>query len=101
MRIGQIIGRVTLSDHDPAYRGGRYLITQPLSRAQLAGKQAMEDLPQASTLVVYDNLGAGRGDIIAFSEGAEATAPFDSPIPIDAYCCALIDRIHYKPKDEV
>ena len=98
MRLGQIIGRVTLSDQDPAYKGGRFLLTQPLSREQLAGKAQPLPLPKASSLVVYDNLGAGIGDVTAFPEGAEATAPFKAPIPIDAYCCALIDRIHYKPQ---
>lgn len=96
MRLGQIVGRVTLSEQDPAYKGGRFLITHPLSREQMAGGAKLLPLPKANSLVVYDNLGAGVGDIIAFSEGAEATAPFESPIPIDAYCCALIDRIHFK-----
>lgn len=97
MKMGRVIGRVILSDYDEAYRGGRFLLTLPLSREQMAGTQSMDELPKGSSLVVYDNLGAGRDDIIAFSEGAEATAPFEAPIPIDAYCCALIDRIHYKP----
>jgi microcompartment protein CcmK/EutM len=46
---------------------------------------------------VFDNIGAGEGDIIGFSEGAEATAPFASPIPIDALCIAIFDRIDYTP----
>ncbi len=96
MRLGQIVGRVTLSGQDPAYRGGRFLLVHPLSREQISGAAPMLPLPKASALVVYDSLGAGVGDTIAFSEGAEATAPFEAPIPIDAYCCALIDRIHFK-----
>lgn len=99
MRVGQVIGRVTLSQQDPAYKGGRFLLTQPLSRPQLAGKEEMLPLSVANSLVVYDNLGAGVGDVISFSEGAEATAPFESPIPIDAFNCALIDRIHFQSKD--
>ncbi|MDQ8204639.1 EutN/CcmL family microcompartment protein [Pelagicoccus sp. SDUM812003] len=97
--MGQVIGRVTLCAQDAAYKGGRFLMVQPLNREQLAKTAGLLPLAKASSLVVYDNLGAGRGDVIAFSEGAEATAPFENPIPIDAYCCALIDRIHYKPND--
>jgi len=99
MRIGQVVGRVTLSSADAAYRGGRFLLAQPLSREQVSGADSLDALPRASSLVVYDSLGAGAKDVIAFSEGAEATAPFEYPIPVDAYCCALIDRIHHKKQD--
>ena len=96
MKFGQVVGRVTLSVQDPAYRGGRFLIVHPLSDTQMEGSAALTPLPKANSLVVYDALGAGQQDVIAFSEGAEATAPFEAPIPIDAYCCAIIDRINYK-----
>jgi microcompartment protein CcmK/EutM len=49
-------------------------------------------------VVVYDSIGGGRGDTIGFIEGAEATAPFDQPTPIDAINAALIDNIFYQPK---
>ena len=49
------------------------------------------------SLVVYDDLGGGVGQTIGFIEGAEATAPFDEPTPIDAINAALIDEIFYSP----
>lgn len=52
--------------------------------------------PQPS-LVVYDNLGAGTGDVIGYIEGREAASPFDPPIPIDAICAAIIDQINFEP----
>lgn len=96
MRIGQVIGRVTLSKQDPAYTGGRWLMVSPLDHGQLKSGD-YSGLSDAFSCVVYDNLGAGQGDLIGFVEGAEATAPFDSPIPIDAINCALLDRIDYQP----
>ena len=96
MRLGHVIGKVTLSRQDPAFRGARFLLVQPLSKAQYAGG-AMEPLAPGSSLVVYDNLGAGTGHIIGFTEGSEATAPFDQPTPVDAYSAALIDQIFYTP----
>jgi len=48
-----------------------------------------------STLVIYDKMGAGVGDIVGFVEGAEATAPFEDPIPIDAISLAIFDTISY------
>ena len=96
MRLGHVIGRVTLSQQDPAYKGGRFLLVQPFSKEQFAGAP-MLPLAKGSSLVVYDNLGAGGGHVIAFTEGAEATAPFDQPTPVDAFNAALIDQVFYTP----
>ena len=42
--------------------------------------------PTADPLVVWDELGAGNGSLIALSEGAEAAQPFRPDIkPVDAY----------------
>jgi ethanolamine utilization protein EutN len=96
MRLGTVIGRVTLTLKEPAYTGGRLLIVQPLSRAQFAGAPAMPLAPGAS-LVVYDELGAGDGSIVGFTEGAEAAQPFAGPTPVDAYVACIVTRINYEP----
>jgi carbon dioxide concentrating mechanism protein CcmL len=96
MRLGHVIGRVTLSQQDPAYTGGRFLVVAPMSREQFAGAPLVP-LAKASSLVVFDNLGAGPGAIVGFVEGAEATAPFEKPMPIDAFNAAIVDAIHYHP----
>jgi carbon dioxide concentrating mechanism protein CcmL len=96
MRLGHVIGKVTLSQQDPAYKGGRFLLVQPLDKAKYQGAE-MTPLAKGLSLVVYDNLGAGQGHIIGFTEGAEATAPFDNPTPVDAFNAALIDQIFYNP----
>jgi microcompartment protein CcmK/EutM len=57
----------------------------------------MTGMSKDPSLVVYDALGGGVGDTIGFEEGAEATAPFDKPTPIDAICAALVDEIYYNP----
>lgn len=96
MRLGHVIGRVTLSQWDPAYKGARFLLVQPFTRAEFAGK-GPTPLAAGSSVVVYDNLGAGVGHVIGFTEGAEATAPFDTPTPVDAFNAAIIDEIFYTP----
>ncbi len=96
MRLGHVIGRVTLSKQDPAYKGGRFLMVQPFDREKFGGAP-MEPLAPGSSLVVYDNLGAGPGHVIGYIEGAEATAPFSEPTPVDAFNAALIDKIFYTP----
>ena len=96
MRLGTVIGRVTLSLKEPVYSGSRLLIVQPFSRAQFAGAAAVP-LAKGSSLVVYDELGAGEGCIVGFTEGAEATQPFDGPAPVDAYVACIVETVNYEP----
>lgn len=96
MRLGHVIGRVVLSQQDPAYTGGRFLLVQPLGKEQFKGA-GITPLAKGNSLVVYDSLGAGVGNVIGFTEGAEATAPFDNPTPVDAYSAAIVDEIFYHP----
>jgi len=96
MRLGHVIGRVTLARQDPSYRGGRFLLVQPLSKEGFKGA-AMSPLAKGNSLVVYDSLGAGVGHIVGYTEGSEAAMPFDQPTPVDAYNAAIIDQIFYTP----
>jgi microcompartment protein CcmK/EutM len=96
MRLGHVIGRVTLSQQDPSYKGGRFLLVQPFAKEQFKGS-AMTPLAAGNSLVVYDNLGAGVRHVVGFVEGAEASAPFAQPTPVDAYNAALIDTVFYLP----
>ncbi len=89
MRIAEVIGTVTLSRVHPSLVGARWLIGVPFSL-----KALKEDKPDGEDLVILDNLGAGPGSRIAFSEGGEAAAPFlPDKKPVDAYCACLLDQI--------
>ncbi|MBN2234309.1 MAG: ethanolamine utilization protein EutN [Opitutales bacterium] len=94
MRFGKVIGRVVLSQHDSSLRSGRWLLVAPMGRREFAdlSKAGMGDEP---SLVVYDNLGAGEGDIIGFTEGGEAMLPFDPPMPVDATNAVIVDQIQF------
>lgn len=96
MRLGTVIGRVTLTQAEPVYQGGCLLIVQPLSRAQFAGAPGTP-LAAGSSLVVYDQLGAGQGAVIGFTEGAEAAQPFPGDAPVDAYAACIVDQLDYRP----
>ena len=91
MRMGTVIGRVTLSVRSQKYVGERLLLTLPWKTDTLSGVQKYDP-----AIVVYDQLGAGVGQQIAISEGREAACPFPKPTPVDAYCAALVDEIFYK-----
>jgi ethanolamine utilization protein EutN len=92
MRIAEVIGRVTLSRFHPSLRGGRFVLARAMPLEALRdGSPA-----RGEELVIYDNLGAGRGAIIGVSEGREAANPFGkTATPIDAYCACLIDRLSF------
>jgi ethanolamine utilization protein EutN len=90
MRIGEVIGTVTLNRAHPALAHARFKLAVPLSLENLAGSS--ED--RAEAIVVYDALGAGHGSLIGISEGREAAQPFDPELaPIDAYNAAILDTI--------
>ena len=93
MRIGRVIGRVTLSRQYPALQGGRFVITLPYGRERLQGGAGGTD-----PVVVIDFLGAGIGSLISFVEGREAGCPFGPVLtPVDAYCSAILDQVDYRP----
>lgn len=90
MRLADVIGTVTLSRSHPKLAAARWVIAVPLSLNALKN-----GLPaDGEDLVVFDDLGAGVGTRVAFSEGAEAAGPFyPNKTPVDAYCACLIDRL--------
>jgi len=90
MRIGEVIGTVTLNRAHPSLAGARLKLVSPLSLDNLAGKS-----PEiAEEIVVYDQLGAGVGHRIALSEGREAAMPFHPDVkPVDAYNAAILDNV--------
>jgi microcompartment protein CcmK/EutM len=96
MKPGRVIGTVTLHSGHPAFRGGRWLLVAPLGPEELQSPDA-GTVAAGWTPVVYDRLGAGPGDLILYVEGSEATQPFDEPIPLDALCVALLDRVTFQP----
>ena len=89
MRIGKVIGRVTLASCYESLCGGRFLLVEVQDRFSLAGKKRQSK----ESLVAYDNLGAREGDLIAFTESREACMPFypEKRVPLDAYNSAILD----------
>ena len=93
MKAGRVIGTVTLSEGAPQFRGARWLMVSPMGKEELSGKNP--GMSKASTPVVYDRLGAGLDDEILYVEGAEATQPFEQPIPLDAISVAILDYFQF------
>jgi ethanolamine utilization protein EutN len=93
MRIAEVIGNITLSRVHPSMTGARWIIGVPYSLVALREGSA----PDGEDVAIYDNLGAGVGARIGFSEGAEAAAPFfPEKKPVDANCACLLDSVVVK-----
>ena len=90
MRIGKVMGRVCLTQTYETLVGGRFLIVEVQDRFALSG----EKRKSVDTAVVYDNHGAGDGDLSAFTESGEATRPFlpEKRVPLDAFNAAILDH---------
>ena len=96
MKVARVIGKVVLNQSVYEGRGGRWLVASPLDKSGLENLDKMV-ISKEPSCVVYDDLGADAGDLIAIADGGEATRPFDHPMPVDAYNAAIINQLNYKP----
>jgi carbon dioxide concentrating mechanism protein CcmL len=97
MRLGTVIGRVTLGKTVEGLRGARWLVVSPFTRTHYKPGSKASVVSKEPSVVVYDDLGGGVGQTIGFIEGREAAMPFDQPTPIDAIDAVLVDKIFYSP----
>jgi microcompartment protein CcmK/EutM len=94
MQLYKAIGYVTLSRAHPSLRGGRLVVAHAMSQ-ELLGKSPPAD---QDMVVVWDDLGASPGTVIAVSDGAEAAAAFKPELkPVDAYNAAILDYVEIDP----
>jgi carbon dioxide concentrating mechanism protein CcmL len=98
LKLGTVIGRVTLSRGVEALKGGRFLVISPFSREQYAaGLGTQPGMGTDPSLVVYDDLGGDVGQVVGYEEGREAAQPFDQPTPVDAINSVLVTEMFYRP----
>ncbi|MEX0654198.1 MAG: EutN/CcmL family microcompartment protein [Phycisphaeraceae bacterium] len=101
MRIGRVIGTVTVSRRLESLKPGRLLMVEALDAHAIErlDANAGRATPMPESLVVFDELGAGVGQLIALSEGREAAVPFHPQrVPIDAYNAAILDTVQVRPE---
>ena len=98
MKLGSVIGRVTLCKTVEGLEGARWLIVSPFTREHFQqGTVEPTGLSKDPSVVVYDSLGGGVGQTVGYIEGREAAQPFEKSPPIDAITAALVDEIYYNP----
>ena len=91
MRLGIVRGHVTLTPAVESYRGKTLVVVEPVTMENLRAKNG---LGGGKALIAIDELGAADGQMVAFTEGREASNPFwPTPVPVDAYCSLIVDSI--------
>jgi ethanolamine utilization protein EutN len=71
------------------------VVLEPVTMENL---RAGNGLGGGKSLVAVDALGAAEGQMVAFTEGREASNPFwPVAVPVDAYCSLIVDSIDVHP----
>lgn len=95
MQIFKVMGQVTLSRSHPSFQGARLLAAEPTGSSSIGGPVPVDP----DLVIVWDDLGAGLGSLIAVSDGAEAAQPFRPVLkPVDAYNSAILDEVNFDSK---
>lgn len=93
MKIARVIGNVTLSRMHPAMRGYKLRCVEIVESPD----QIDADPIGGETIVAWDLVGSGPGDLVALAEGPESAAPFKPDVvPIDASIVAILDHCEMK-----
>jgi microcompartment protein CcmK/EutM len=91
MRLGIVRGHVTLCPAVPELMGKTLVVLEPVTMANVLAKNG---LGGGKSLVAVDELGAAKGQMVAFTEGREAANPFwPNAVAVDAYCALIVDSI--------
>lgn len=91
MRLGIVRGQVVLNPRIDAFAGKRLVVLEPVTMENL---KAGNGAGGGKSLVAVDGLGAANGQMVAFTEGREASNPFwPNGVPVDAYCALIVDSI--------
>src|SRR5207249_9973873 len=96
MKLGNVIGRVTLSKTMPPLIGARWLIVSPFTREHEQHGAGQTPGPgKEPSLIVYDDPGVASGETIGYVEGREAASPCVAATPIVDINAAPADDVYY------
>jgi ethanolamine utilization protein EutN len=90
MYLGRVVGCVWSTIKNQSLTGLRMLVVQPLTpELKNTGKP----------LICTDSTGAGKGEVIYWVRGKEASFPFGTAEPpVDTTIVGIVDSVHLKPR---
>lgn len=99
MRLGLIRGHVVLNVAIESFACRRLVVVEPVTMANLRARNGQGG---GKSLIAVDELGAAEGQMVAFTEGREASNPFwPASVPVDAYCALIADVVETPEGSEV
>ena len=91
MRLGIVRGHITLTPAVASFASRTLAILEPVTMENLRAKNGQGG---GKALIAVDELGAATGQMVAFTEGREASNPFwPAPVPVDAYLALIVDSV--------
>jgi microcompartment protein CcmK/EutM len=95
MRLGIVRGHLTLTPAIESFHSRTLAILEPVTMENLRAKNGQGG---GKALIAIDELGAATGQMVAFTEGREASNPFwPKPVPVDAYLALIVDTVDVAP----
>jgi ethanolamine utilization protein EutN len=85
MQLARVIGTVVATVKNELLEGRKLLVIQPLdARYEAAGKP----------MIAIDSVGAGRGEVVFWCRGKEASFPFEpAEVPTDCTIVGIVDSV--------
>lgn len=91
MFLARVIGSVVSTKKDEAMKGRKLLLVRPMLVDE---KDPTQFRPGSNTIVVVDNLGAGKGELVLFCQGSSARqATGMKTLPVDAVITGIVDTV--------
>jgi microcompartment protein CcmK/EutM len=85
MQLARVIGTVVATVKSDALEGRKLLVIQPLD-ASLR--------PAGKPMVAIDSVGAGKGEVVFWCRGREASFPFNpAEVPTDCTIVGIVDTV--------
>jgi ethanolamine utilization protein EutN len=90
MQLARVIGTVVSTVKNDLLEGRKLLVIQPLDgRLKESGKP----------MVAIDSVGAGRGEVVFWCRGKEASFPFmPAEVPTDCTIVGIVDSVFLDPR---
>ena len=96
MFLARVIGSVVSTKKDTAISGRKLLIVRPLLVDETNPTQFK---PGVNTIVAFDTLGAGAGEIVLLCQGSSARqAEGMKTVPADAVVIGIVDTVDVQGK---